>query len=169
VLASFGLLALGVLAALYAEVTPLRTRRSALLVATLSALIGVVAYCLEPTSWNAAALGLAAAAFILASQSGMIFTNAVWRFPARMGQLSYGLYLLHPSVLYVIARVLDGADFTGGFLIFVALCFVVAELSWVLLERPCDRLVRRVLERRPRAPSARRVASANGHDEMQAR
>jgi peptidoglycan/LPS O-acetylase OafA/YrhL len=152
-LASFGLLALGVLTALYADAIPLRTRGSALLVATLSVSIAAVAFGLKPASWNAATLGLAAAAFILASQSGMIFTNSVWRFPARMGQLSYGLYLLHPLVLYfVVAPLRDGVGFNIGFVVFVALCFVTAELSWTFLERPCDRLVRRVLARRLEAP-----------------
>src|SRR5258706_225197 len=91
-LASFGLLALGVLTALYADAIPLRTRGSALLVATLSVSIAAVAFGLKPASWNAATLGLAAAAFILASQSGMIFTNSVERFPARRGRPSYAAY-----------------------------------------------------------------------------
>jgi peptidoglycan/LPS O-acetylase OafA/YrhL len=61
---------------------------------------------------------------------------------ARIGELSYGLYLLHPLVLYVLGPALSGFGTAMGYVCFVLATAGLAELSSRFYEQPAERFVR---------------------------
>jgi peptidoglycan/LPS O-acetylase OafA/YrhL len=69
-----------------------------------------------------------------------------WAPIAYLGRISYGLYLYHYIILWILARHLRVAG--PGNMPFpqiasaLLLCFAVASLSWVLIEQPILRLKR---------------------------
>lgn len=70
-----------------------------------------------------------------------------------LGTISYGVFLWHLPVLYVVRRVLGLEIFQGGFWLSwsltVSITIVVASLSWYLLEHP---LLAQAHRATPRAP-----------------
>jgi peptidoglycan/LPS O-acetylase OafA/YrhL len=62
-----------------------------------------------------------------------------------LGQISYGLYLLHkpiPSILRAYGIDTDEIPAGIGFLMYTVLAILAASLSWFLFERPINRLKR---------------------------
>ena len=54
---------------------------------------------------------------------------------ARLGEISYGIYLYHLIALTVITRVLDGLGPWGVFAAYAVLAALMAEISFRTLER----------------------------------
>ena len=77
---------------------------------------------------------------------------------ARVGELSYGLYLLHPLVLYLLGTTLSGLGTVVGYGCFVVATAGLAELSSRFYEQPAERFVRSWLKKP--AKSVRRRAGA---------
>jgi peptidoglycan/LPS O-acetylase OafA/YrhL len=100
--------------------------------------------------------GLAAAAFLAPGALGS--REDVWhgaltaRVPQALGRWSYGIFLWHLSVMWLLVDVTHLTLFTGGawwLLPLTALgATIVAAASWRLVERPASRLRRLVPERR---------------------
>jgi peptidoglycan/LPS O-acetylase OafA/YrhL len=67
----------------------------------------------------------------------------------KFGEISYGVFLWHLLVMYVVFHIVDLAYFTGGFvavfLLTLVLSIGVADLSWTLIERPVMRRLRSVV------------------------
>jgi len=62
-----------------------------------------------------------------------------------LGQISYGLYLLHkpiPSILQAYGIDTNGIPAGIGFFLYAVLAILAASISWYLLERPINRLKR---------------------------
>lgn len=90
------------------------------------------------------------------------FTRWLSSRPLRwLGTISYGIFLWHLPVLYVVRQVLQRDIFDGGFWVSwtltVAVSVVVASLSWYLLEQPLMQRVRR--RDRHREPATERAAA----------
>lgn len=93
-----------------------------------------------------------AAAFIFGVQAqDRVFTRP-WRWPARIGELSYELYLLHPLVLAMLAPLyrLAGLGFGSALVLTVAVAVVVASGVERGFTRPANLWLRRYLLRAPR-------------------
>jgi peptidoglycan/LPS O-acetylase OafA/YrhL len=84
----------------------------------------------------------------------VIFGAALWRVPARIGALSYELYLLHPIVLALLAPlfVAWSLSFGAALALSVAVGGLVAHGVEVSFTRPMNRLIRRSLLRADNEP-----------------
>jgi peptidoglycan/LPS O-acetylase OafA/YrhL len=67
---------------------------------------------------------------------------------ARFGQLSYGLYLLHPIALFAIAPVVFWLPPAFAFLLFLVASFGLAMISAAFFERPIELGIRSAVFRR---------------------
>jgi len=111
----------------------------------------------RPLVWGAAAFALVAAA-ALTEQSG-IDKSWVVRPLARLGDISYSLYLSHWFAVALFRKVQARVDVLGeGFgvpaiLAFVALTLAIAEGSYRVIEEPARRLAARVRKQRSMRPS----------------
>jgi peptidoglycan/LPS O-acetylase OafA/YrhL len=134
-------LSLGVLVALLVDRLEFGkfTRRSLMMVGM--AMIGTVYF---PANIVIApfVLALGAALFILGAQSRGAFAARLWRPFARIGALSYGIYLLHPAVLYALAPLLRRTDLVAGYIAYLIATVAIAELVYRCLERPANAWVR---------------------------
>jgi peptidoglycan/LPS O-acetylase OafA/YrhL len=90
------------------------------------------------------------ALFIAGTERAELFRSSLSRGVARIGQLSYGIYLLHPLVLFLISGFLIGLSRPVAFTVFLALCLCVAEVSFRLYEQPMNAMIRRVFAARRR-------------------
>jgi peptidoglycan/LPS O-acetylase OafA/YrhL len=88
-------------------------------------------------------LALGAALFIVGVQSPNAFASKLWLPFARIGELSYGIYLFHPAILYLVSPLLRGSNFIGGYLLFLGVTVAFADLSYRYLERPANAWIRR--------------------------
>lgn len=64
------------------------------------------------------------------------------RFVTYSGKISYGLYIYHlfvPTLFHFVCTKL-GVSIKGNFIIFYLTTFVLAHFSWVLIEKPINRL-----------------------------
>ncbi len=74
---------------------------------------------------------------------------ALWRrIPARIGQLSYGLYLFQALALWLAAPVLEGRHVAAAFLLFVGSALIIAEASYRYYEVPLNIWTKTMLRRR---------------------
>ena len=134
-------LAIGVLSALLSNQYRFGARQS-LMIASTGAAIAVSAYFSTDLVITPTILAIGAGSIIFGVQRPHAFSAKFWLPFARIGELSYGIYLLHPLVLYVIAPLLRGSNFVGGYLLFVIATAALAELSYRYLERPANRWIR---------------------------
>jgi len=144
-------MALGVLAA---SMPPWRGNASR--IAAIAGGLGlIIAY---PAKFDAAyglvTTGLAAAAMLLIQASRSITVRP--RLPlavlARFGRLSYGLYVLHPMVLFVTFPLAARLPPALGFGVFLAASFGVAAASAAWFEDPLKARLRDALLRNDAAP-----------------
>ena len=68
---------------------------------------------------------------------------------AFIGELSYGMYLLHPMVLYAVGETISVFGHIIGYFSFVAATTAIAALSYRYYEKPSERFVRRSLTEAP--------------------
>jgi peptidoglycan/LPS O-acetylase OafA/YrhL len=141
----FDTLALGMLCALLGDRLP---HGRALCIAAMAggaAAIGIAFY-----RGGVVPLILGALLFIHGARYVDIFAG--WGRPlARIGQLSYGLYLLHATAVYIASPLLPRVDILVGFIAMLGLAYVMAEISYRFYEAPTNRWLRaRLLDRRHR-------------------
>lgn len=86
-------------------------------------------------------IGVGAAMIFLSAQGGLIFTSCFWLPLARVGRVSYGMYLFHPLVLYCLSPILYGMTFLPGLAVIVAGSIIIAEISFRLVEQPVGRWI----------------------------
>jgi len=104
-------------------------------------LSGPVTGCLSVAS------GLATICAALYNRDLRSFLNM--SFPRFLGRISYSLYLLHATVLYVIFHLLYGLLPKGViFVLYLAISFLVAAISYKLIEKPAIDLGRRLTRER---------------------
>jgi peptidoglycan/LPS O-acetylase OafA/YrhL len=75
------------------------------------------------------------------------FKSKVWVIPAFIGKLSYGGYLYHSFVLYLLWPFFSGKNEWFDFFIFVTITFGLAELSYRYFEVPVNLWIRKKLGR----------------------
>lgn len=139
-------LAIGVLTALLSDKLQIGSGLRVVLAACGATIVGLTYFStdllLAPTI-----LALGAASIIVGVQRPNTFASKLWLPLARIGELSYGIYLLHPVVLFFAAPLLRGSDFIGGYLLFLLFTMALADLSYRYIERPANRWVRGPLPR----------------------
>jgi peptidoglycan/LPS O-acetylase OafA/YrhL len=129
-------LAMGVLTALVSERLSLgRVTSDAI---AIGGAILIVMACL---SGNSVGVVFGASAFILGSLGGKLFTWQMWRPISRVGELSYGVYLLHPMTLYILSPWLSKMSFSLGFAVFFAITTAIAQFSYLWFEQPASRFI----------------------------
>jgi peptidoglycan/LPS O-acetylase OafA/YrhL len=139
--ACFDALALGVLVALLVDQLKIDTMMRRPMMACGVAIAGVAYFSLNIVI-TPFALAFGTALFILGAQYPGAFAARIWLPFARVGELSYGIYLLHPAVLYVIAPLLQGANLIAGYFAFLMATIVVADFVYRCLEQPANAWVR---------------------------
>ncbi len=145
-LSSFDLIALGVLLFLLVErTTPFLESRRYLYTAIcgLGAVLMIVALDQLPLSlvYGPAWLGIGAFLFVL----GGIHMAPLNRIPAILllpGELSYGCYLLHPLVLYLLWEQLEKLPAWLGFTYFLVTTLVIGFVSYHWFESPLNKYLR---------------------------
>jgi peptidoglycan/LPS O-acetylase OafA/YrhL len=139
----FDTLALGALLALLTERLPHRRSLSIAATALGATLIAAALY-----RGGVAWLILGALLFIHGVHHYDVF--APWAKPlAHIGRLSYGLYLLQASAIYLTARfLLGGSNVVVGFIVVAGIAYLFAALSFELWETPMNAWIRARLLRR---------------------
>ncbi len=127
----------------------------ALVIGLLGVVVGLSVLDL-PTMLCEPLLGLVLVA--LAQQRGAVNRVLAGRLLVRAGELSVALYLTHVPWLMLAGHVVNPESFPGawgwvGVLLLVAGAFVVAHLTFVLVERPAARLMQRVAAGRAATPA----------------
>jgi peptidoglycan/LPS O-acetylase OafA/YrhL len=150
----FDTLALGMLCALLGDRLPHGRRVCLAAIAVGTTLIAVAL-----DRGGVAPLIVGALLFIHGARYADLF--APWAAPlARLGKLSYGLYLLHATALYLASPVVAGMNVLVGYVVVVTLTYGLAELVWHLYEAPANAWIRtRLLRRQPVAALVEPVAS----------
>ena len=133
----FDTLALGCLCALLGEVLPHGRGLARAAIAAGALLIALALY-----RGGVAALIAGALLAVHGARYADPFSGAVWRGIARIGQLSYGMYLLHATALYFAAPILAGLPPLAGFALFAAATYAIAELSYRAYEAPLNAWLR---------------------------
>ncbi len=90
-------------------------------------------------------LGVGAFMFLLGAMSERWFETKYLKLLALPGRLSYGMYLLHPLVLYFAWNILRLQSVWVSFLIFVVVTTLVAYGSFKLFEMPMNFWIRKRL------------------------
>jgi len=133
----FDTLALGVMIAVFGERLPHGRAASAVAVVLGAIALGFAFY-----HGGVALLIAGGCLFLHGARYGDFFKHWIWLPIARFGQLSYGLYLLHATALYVAAPWVAGTGVLLGFVIVCAVVLVLAELTYRLYEAPVNAWIR---------------------------
>lgn len=87
-------------------------------------------------------VALGAALIMLCCQNGGVFTSRLWLPWARIGRVSYGIYLFHPLVLYCLWPLMQTLPYLPALALFVGASTLVAEVSFAVVEQPAARWLR---------------------------
>jgi peptidoglycan/LPS O-acetylase OafA/YrhL len=132
---SFDTLALGILCALLGDRLPHGRRLCLVAIAAGAAAIAFALY-----HGGVALLIGGTLLFIHGARYHDVFA-ATGRPLARIGQLSYGLYLLHPIAIYLASPLLARTNILVGFAITLTLAYALAEVAYRCYETPMSRLI----------------------------
>jgi peptidoglycan/LPS O-acetylase OafA/YrhL len=136
-LVCFDTLALGVLLALLSDRLP-HGKAVALGGITIGGmLIGYAFY-----HGGVAALIIGACLFVHGAAHAEIFGGWGWRALARIGQLSYGMYLIQATAIYLASPWLGQLPFLAGFALIVTIAWAIAEVSFRYYEAPMNAWLR---------------------------
>lgn len=72
-----------------------------------------------------------------------------WSPLAFIGVLSYSLYLMHHAVIFAVRKVYPSLGSAQQMVLELAICLTLAWLMYVLVERPCGKLRRRLTDAAP--------------------
>lgn len=136
-LVCFDTLALGVLLALLGDRLP-HGKRVALGGITIGGML--IAYAFY--HGGVAALIIGACLFVHGAAHAEIFNGWIWRAIARIGQLSYGMYLLQATAIYLASPWLARLPFLIGYALIVAVAWAIAEISFRYYEAPMNAWLR---------------------------
>ena len=136
-LVCFDTLALGVLLALLGERLP-HGRRVALGSIGIGALL--IAYAFY--HGGVAALIAGACLFVHGAAHAAVFAGRIWRAIARIGQLSYGMYLIQATAIFLASPWLGRLPFLAGYALIVAVAWAIAEISFRCYETPMNAWIR---------------------------
>jgi len=99
------------------------------------------------TIWGNNFIGIAAFLFLLGGLHMEFFEKKFWSFLTLPGRLSYGIYLFHSTVLFILWPYLGGLNQWVAFFFFSAATTAVAWLSFRFFEVPANLWVRKVTGR----------------------
>lgn len=133
----FDTLALGVLLALFGEQLP-HSRAAARAAVALGALAVAWAY----YHGGVVFLIVGGSLFLHGARYARLFRHGSWMLAARFGQLSYGLYLLHATAIFVTSPITSGMGALGGYVLVALSTLVMAELVYRLYEVPMNAWIR---------------------------
>jgi peptidoglycan/LPS O-acetylase OafA/YrhL len=97
--------------------------------------------------WTSTFLAFGMFFFLLGGLHLDFFNSKYWSIFGWVGKLSYGGYLYHVLVLYLLWPYLTGRNEWLDFFTFAAITFVLAELSYRYFEVPANSWIRKTLER----------------------
>ena len=132
----FDTLALGALCALLGDRLPHGRR-----VASACVLAGIVLIGFAFYRGGVAPLIVGACLFVHGADHVDLFSAKIWLVPARAGQLSYGMYLLQATAIYLVSPWLPQLSFGVGFGLIIAVTYIAAELSYQDLRSADERLI----------------------------
>jgi peptidoglycan/LPS O-acetylase OafA/YrhL len=132
-LVCFDTLALGVLLALLGDRLPHGARVTRCCIGIGAVLIGYAFY-----HGGVAPLIIGACLFIHGAAYADVFTGWIWRSVARIGALSYGMYLLQATAIYLASPWLGQLPFLIGYALIVAIAWAIAEISFRFYEAPMN-------------------------------
>ena len=82
--------------------------------------------------------------FLLGGLHGGFFESGGWRTLALPGKVSFGAYLIHPSVLYFLSPLFAGMEASAYFLAYILAVCGAAWVSYRFYETPMNRWVRKI-------------------------
>lgn len=133
-------LAIGILAVPLADTLPRSVRRLAMVAGLCFAAAN---YLYQPNYIAAPSLVAGGVAlFLIGAQDEALFASPIWRPSAAIGELSYGIYLLHPIVLYLMAPLLQRLDFSVAYIVFLGATAMLAHFVYRYFERPAAAWIR---------------------------
>ena len=145
----FDALAMGVLTALYAQQFQRRFGSSFIGAGLFLLTVGCISY--DPTT-APTIQAAGACAFMLGAQARDDLFSRAWNIPARIGVLSYEMYLLHPIVFGAIRTLITpnagGTGLIFGWLAFAAITAFFSEAVHDIFTEPSNRALRKLFLRR---------------------
>lgn len=154
---NFGFIAIGCLLCLVSfeyEEFFLKNKRLCVCLCLLGILLTGTLYChsyVEADGWwyflapTSIAFGIFL--FLLGGLHLNFFNSKYWSFLGWIGKLSYGGYLYHSFILYLLCPFLTGKGGLVGFFILAGLTFTVSELSYRFFEVPSNLFIRKLFNR----------------------
>jgi len=132
-------------------------QRFAVVMGATGALLMAFAYIVGSTPAGGAMASVLAVATALTIQWARAWecpqTGRAFLIPlSRVGQLSFGLYLLHPMIIYLLSPFIELLWPLPGFAVFLAVVVGAAQLSFSFFEMPVERTIRRALLDHPTRP-----------------
>ena len=94
----------------------------------------------------------AAGLYLLASSTGLVTSALSWRPLVLLGEISFSIYLIHQMIirsLTINPAWTQGIDPVVVMIGYWAVTIVASYLLWVLIEKPCQRTMLKLIKRRP--------------------
>lgn len=162
--ACFDALALGVLTALYAPNFPKHLAPAFIFGGIFLMALGCISYDVVLAPFIQAS---GACMFMLGAQARDEIFGSAWALPARIGTLSYEMYLLHPLVYECLRRYITpnagGYGLVVGWTIYIAVTAVVAEVTHGFFSEPANRWLRQRFRRTQPMQAMAAVASGSSN------
>lgn len=101
---------------------------------------------------SSSSLFYAVGLFLLASSTGIVTSILSWRPLVLLGEISFSIYLIHQLIirsLMINPTWTDGVDPVVVMIGYWIATLSASYLMWVLIEKPCQRMMLRLIKRRP--------------------